>query len=66
MEQVEEIFAAFNSSRMQFMIELEVDGQPKFLNTILRKQNGTISTEWTSKDPDNRYLDFKSVSAFCH
>ena len=67
-EQVEEILSVFNGfhPRMQFTVETETDGQLKFLDTIMRRSNENISTEWFPKDPDSRYLDFKSVSPYCH
>lgn len=67
-EQVQEIVSVFNSfhERLQFTVEMEVNGELKFLDTIVRKKNERILTEWFPKDPDGRYLDYKSVSPFAH
>ncbi|XP_053698903.1 uncharacterized protein LOC128745857 [Sabethes cyaneus] len=67
-EHVDEILGVFNSfhQRMQFTVELEMNEQLKFLDTILRRHEGKITTEWSPKDPNSRYLDYNSVSPFCH
>lgn len=67
-EEVEAILNVFNGfhQRLQFTVELEVEGKLKFLDMILRREDNTITTEWFPKDADGRYLDFTSVSPFIH
>lgn len=51
--------------RLQFTVEMEIEGKLKFLDMIRRK-NDSITTEWFSKDVNGRYLDFISISPFIH
>ncbi|XP_055601010.1 uncharacterized protein LOC129749910 [Uranotaenia lowii] len=52
--------------RLKFTIEQEVDGKIKFLDMIIRREEGGLTTEWFPKDENGRYLDFGSVSPFSH
>ncbi|EJY57408.1 AAEL017571-PA [Aedes aegypti] len=53
-EEVEAILNVFNGfhQRLQFTVELEVEGKLKFLDMILRREDNTITTEWFPKDAD--------------
>ncbi|XP_058827883.1 uncharacterized protein LOC131687808 [Topomyia yanbarensis] len=66
--QVERMLEVFNSfhPRLQFTIELEEDGQIRFLDTIVRREEDHLTTEWTPKDSEGRYLDYNSSSPFNH
>ncbi|XP_055604813.1 uncharacterized protein LOC129753044 [Uranotaenia lowii] len=46
--------------RLKFTIEQEVDGKIKFLDMIIRREEGGLTTEWFPKDENGRYLDFGS------
>ncbi|XP_058836199.1 uncharacterized protein LOC131692873 [Topomyia yanbarensis] len=67
-EQMERMLEVFNSfhPRLQFTIELEEDGQIRFLDTIVRREEDHLTTEWTPKDSEGRYLDYNSSSPFNH
>ena len=67
-EHVQEILNTFNSfhSRLKFTIEEEVDRSIKFLDMMLRRRDGKISTVWLPKQINGRYLDFTSESPFQH
>lgn len=67
-EEVETVLNEFNGfhERLQFTLEMEVEGKIKFLDVVLRREDNTITTEWFPKDIDGRYLDYTSVSPFIH
>ena len=67
-EHVQRILDTFNSfhSRLKFTIEKEVDHGIKFLDMMLNRQDGKISTVWLPKQKNGRYLDFTSESPFQH
>ncbi|XP_058816974.1 uncharacterized protein LOC131680272 [Topomyia yanbarensis] len=56
-EQVERMLEVFNSfhPRLQFTIELEEDGQIRFLDTIVRREEDHLTTEWTPKDSEEKF-----------
>ena len=58
-----DVFNGFHE-RLQFTIEYEVEGEIKFLDTILRRGQSGITAEWFPKGEKGRYLDFQSVSPF--
>ena len=53
-EHVDRMLEVFNSfhPRIQFTIEMEENSRLKFLDTIVRKENGRFTTEWAPKDVD--------------
>ncbi|XP_062713296.1 uncharacterized protein LOC134290239 [Aedes albopictus] len=67
-EHIQTIVDTFNSfhDRLQFTVEHEVGGKMKFLDMMLERTENKITTSWLPKQPDGRYLDFKSKSPFQH
>ncbi|XP_055522676.1 uncharacterized protein LOC129716860 [Wyeomyia smithii] len=67
-EHIQMIVDTFNSfhDRLQFTVEMEVEGKIKFLDMTLERENDRIMTAWLPKQQIGRYLDYTSKSPFQH
>ncbi|XP_062556934.1 uncharacterized protein LOC134221765 [Armigeres subalbatus] len=67
-EHIQKIVDTFNSfhDRLQFTVEVEMEGKIKFLDMMLERKDNSISTTWLPKQSNGRYLDYTSHSPFQH
>ncbi|XP_062537658.1 uncharacterized protein LOC134205978 [Armigeres subalbatus] len=67
-EHIQKIVDTFNSfhDRLQFTVEVEMEGKIKFLDMMLERKENSISTTWLPKQSNGRYLDYTSHSPFQH